>query len=38
MTDVMFDLPSTGEKEITITSDYASEKLERVNANKLKAA
>ncbi|MDR1155189.1 MAG: ATP-dependent Clp protease ATP-binding subunit ClpX [Bacteroidales bacterium] len=38
MTDVMFDVPSTGEKEITITSDYAREKLERVNANKLKAA
>lgn len=38
MTDVMFSLPSTGEKEITITSGYAREKLEKVNANKLKAA
>jgi len=38
MTDVMFDVPSTGEKEITITSDYALEKISRVNANKLKAA
>jgi ATP-dependent Clp protease ATP-binding subunit ClpX len=38
MTDVMFDVPSTGEKEITITSDYAHEKLDRVTANKLKAA
>jgi ATP-dependent Clp protease ATP-binding subunit ClpX len=38
MTDVMFDVPSTGEKEITITSDYAREKLDRVSANKLKAA
>jgi len=38
MTDVMFDVPSTGEKEITITYDYAQEKINRVNANKLKAA
>ncbi|MDR1171118.1 MAG: ATP-dependent Clp protease ATP-binding subunit ClpX [Bacteroidales bacterium] len=38
MTDVMFNVPSTGEKEVTITSDYAREKLERVSANKLKAA
>ena len=38
MTDVMFDVPSTNEKEITITSDYAREKLDRVNVNKLKAA
>ena len=38
MTDVMFDVPSTGEKEITITCDYACEKLNRVTANKLKAA
>ena len=38
MNDVMFDVPSTGEKEITITSDYAREKLDRVNANRLKAA
>ena len=38
MTDVMFDVPTTGEKEVTITCDYAREKLDRVNANKLKAA
>jgi len=38
MTDIMFDVPSTGEKEIAITSDYAREKLDRVTANKLKAA
>jgi ATP-dependent Clp protease ATP-binding subunit ClpX len=38
MTDIMFDVPSTGEKEITVTSDYAREKLDRVTANKLKAA
>jgi len=38
MTDVMFDVPSTGEKEITITYDYAREKIDRMNANKLKAA
>ena len=38
MTDVMFDVPSTGEKEIMITCDYAHEKLDRVNVNKLKAA
>ena len=38
MTDVMFDVPSTGEKEITITCDHAREKLDKVNVNKLKAA
>ncbi len=38
MTDVMFDMPTAGEKEITITREYALEKLERVSANKLKAA
>jgi len=38
MTDVMFDVPSTEEKEITITCNYAREKLDRVNANRLKAA
>ena len=38
MTDVMFDLPSTSEKELVITYDYAREKLDRVNVNKLKAA
>jgi len=38
MTDVMFDVPSSGEKEITITCNEAREKIDRVNANKLKAA
>jgi len=38
MTDVMFEIPSTDEKEITITYDHAREKLDRVNVNKLKAA
>ena len=38
MTDMMFELPSTGEKEITISCDYARDKLDRVNVNKLKAA
>jgi len=38
MTDIMFDIPSTSEKEITITRDLACEKLDRVTANKLKAA
>ncbi len=38
MTDIMFDVPSTDEKDITITCDYAREKLDRVSANKLKAA
>ncbi len=38
MTDVMFDVPSTGEKDVVITSDFAREKLERVSAGKLRAA
>jgi len=38
MTDVMYDVPSSGEKEITITCLEAREKIDRVNANKLKAA
>ena len=38
MTDVMFELPSTDEKEITITYDFARTKLDRVNVNKLRAA
>ena len=38
MTDVMFEVPSTGEKEITITADYAREKIDKVNVNKLRAA
>ncbi|MDR2037917.1 MAG: ATP-dependent Clp protease ATP-binding subunit ClpX [Bacteroidales bacterium] len=38
MTDVMYEVPSSGEKEITITYSYAKDKLEKVNAKKLKAA
>ena len=38
MTDVMFAIPSSDEKEITITYDEAREKIDRVSANKLKAA
>jgi ATP-dependent Clp protease ATP-binding subunit ClpX len=38
MTDVMFEVPTNGEKEIIITCDYAHEKLDKVSANKLKAA
>lgn len=38
MTDVMYEIPSSGEKEALITLDYAKEKLEKINANKLKAA
>ncbi|MDR1864829.1 MAG: ATP-dependent Clp protease ATP-binding subunit ClpX [Bacteroidales bacterium] len=38
MTDVMFEIPSTNEKTVNITLDDAKEKLEKINANKLKAA
>ena len=38
MTDLMFDATSMAEKEITITSDIALEKLGKVNVNKLRAA
>ena len=38
MNDVMYDVPSSGEKEVTITYPEAREKIDRVNANKLKAA
>ncbi|MDR0815193.1 MAG: ATP-dependent Clp protease ATP-binding subunit ClpX [Bacteroidales bacterium] len=38
MMDVMFEIPSTDEKGVTITLEFAKEKLERINANKLKAA
>ena len=38
MTDIMFDVPSTDEKEIAITGEHAREKLDRVTVNKLKAA
>jgi len=38
MTDVMYDVPSSNEKEVIITCLEARERIERVNANKLKAA
>ncbi|GHT22596.1 ATP-dependent Clp protease ATP-binding subunit ClpX [Bacteroidia bacterium] len=38
MMDVMFEMPSTEEKGVTITLEFAKAKLERINANKLKAA
>ncbi len=38
MIDVMFELPSTEESEITITSEYARSKVEKINLQRLKAA
>src|SRR6056297_1672153 len=38
MMDVMFDMPSKKDKEITITIDYAKEKLGKTNIHRLKAA
>lgn len=38
MMDVMFDMPSKKDKEITITLDYAKEKLGKTNIQRLKAA
>ncbi|MFO7828394.1 MAG: ATP-dependent Clp protease ATP-binding subunit ClpX [Bacteroidales bacterium] len=38
MMDVMFDMPSETETEITITLDYAKEKLGKTNIQRLKAA
>ena len=35
MTDLMFEVPSQGKKNITITKAYAEEKMNRVNAQKL---
>ena len=37
MTDLMFAVPSQGKKYITITKAYAEEKMNRVNAQKLRA-
>ena len=37
MTDLMFEVPSQGKKKITITKAYAEEKMNRVNAQKLRA-
>jgi ATP-dependent Clp protease ATP-binding subunit ClpX len=38
MIDVMFELPSTNENEITITEDFAKSKMEKINIKRLKAA
>ena len=38
MLDAMFDSPSTGAGELTITTDYASSKLERIDLQVLKAS
>ncbi|MBE0673500.1 MAG: ATP-dependent Clp protease ATP-binding subunit ClpX [Bacteroidales bacterium] len=38
MIDAMFEMPSTEEKEFTITTDYAGKKLERINMKMLKSA
>lgn len=38
MLDAMFDSPSTGAGELTITTDYASNKLERIDMHVLKAS
>lgn len=38
MMDVMFDMPSSDEKEVTITLAYAKEKMSKVNLQRLKAA
>ncbi|MCB2194448.1 MAG: ATP-dependent Clp protease ATP-binding subunit ClpX [Bacteroidetes bacterium] len=38
MMDVMFDMPSSDEKEINITLEYAKEKMGKTNIQRLKAA
>ncbi|MFC2151762.1 ATP-dependent Clp protease ATP-binding subunit ClpX [Bacteroidota bacterium] len=38
MMDVMFDMPSTDEKEVNITLEYAKEKMGKTNIQRLKAA
>jgi len=38
MIDAMFEMPSQDEKELTITSDYAMQKLEKINMKLLKSA
>jgi ATP-dependent Clp protease ATP-binding subunit ClpX len=37
MNDLMFEMPSKNEKELTITRDYAAEKIEKANVAMLKA-
>ena len=38
LTDAMFEMPSSDQKELKVTQKYASEKLKALTANKLKAA
>ena len=38
MMDVMFDMPSKDETEINITFEYAKEKMDKINIQRLKAA
>lgn len=38
MIDVMFELPSSDEKEMTISVEYARSKVEKINLQRLKAA
>jgi len=38
MIDVMYELPSSEESEVTITVDYAKSKMEKINMQRLKAA
>jgi ATP-dependent Clp protease ATP-binding subunit ClpX len=38
MIDVMFELPSTDQKEVTISLEYARSKMEKINLQRLKAA
>jgi len=38
MIDLMYDLPSKQEKEVIVNLDYAREKIEKVNLNRLKVA
>lgn len=37
MTDLMFEVPSQNKKSITVTKAYAEERLNKINAQKLKA-
>jgi len=38
MTDVMFEMPSSGQNEVVITEEYARNKIEKINIRRLKAA
>jgi ATP-dependent Clp protease ATP-binding subunit ClpX len=38
MVDAMFDLPSNGQKDFTITEDYARDRVERIGMKLLKAS